>query len=143
MRVYLDNCSFNRPFDCQRNLRVRLETEAKLAIQERILEGEIEVVWSYVLGFENRACPFEERRRQITRWRAVASAVVGESKKVLEISGVLSRMGLSAIDALHVACALDAQCDYFITTDDSILKKQEQVSGLRVRNPMDFVRDEF
>jgi hypothetical protein len=30
VRVYLDNCCFNRPFDDQRQTRVRLEAEVKL-----------------------------------------------------------------------------------------------------------------
>ena len=29
MRVYLDNCCYNRPYDEQVQLRIRLETEAK------------------------------------------------------------------------------------------------------------------
>ena len=29
MKLYLDNCCFNRPFDDQSQLRIRLETEAK------------------------------------------------------------------------------------------------------------------
>ena len=33
MRVYLDNCCYNRPFDEQTQPSVRLETEAKLLIQ--------------------------------------------------------------------------------------------------------------
>ena len=33
MRVYLDNCCYNRPFDEQVQLKVRLETVAKLAVQ--------------------------------------------------------------------------------------------------------------
>ena len=37
MKVYLDNCCFNRPFDGQDAIRVRLESEAKLEIQEMIL----------------------------------------------------------------------------------------------------------
>ena len=32
MRIYLDNCCYNRPFDEQTQLRIRLETEAKLPI---------------------------------------------------------------------------------------------------------------
>jgi len=43
MRIYLDNCCFNRPFDDQKQIRIRLETEAKLEIQRRILLGEIEL----------------------------------------------------------------------------------------------------
>ena len=33
MRVYFDNCCYNRPFDEQTQLKVRLETEAKMEIQ--------------------------------------------------------------------------------------------------------------
>ena len=39
MKIYLDNCMFNRPFDEQAHIRIRLETEAKLAIQEEIRRG--------------------------------------------------------------------------------------------------------
>jgi len=42
MRVYLDNCCFNRPFDDQSQARIRLEAEAKLEIQQRIADGTIE-----------------------------------------------------------------------------------------------------
>jgi hypothetical protein len=41
MRVYLDNCCFNRPFDDQRHLRIRLEAEAKLSIQEAIRDENV------------------------------------------------------------------------------------------------------
>ena len=35
MRVYLDNCCYNRPFDEQKQLCVRLETVTKLASAEK------------------------------------------------------------------------------------------------------------
>jgi len=38
-KVYLDNCCFNRPYDEQANISIRLETEAKLYIQEEIKKG--------------------------------------------------------------------------------------------------------
>ena len=36
MRIYLDNCCFNRPYDDQSQLRISLETQAKLYIQGMI-----------------------------------------------------------------------------------------------------------
>ena len=30
MRIYLDNCTFNRPFDDQTHIRIYVESEAKL-----------------------------------------------------------------------------------------------------------------
>jgi hypothetical protein len=53
LKLYLDNCCFNRPFDNQNQLKVYLETQAKLAIQEKIIAGEYELVWSYILDYEN------------------------------------------------------------------------------------------
>ncbi len=43
--------------------RIRLESEAKLEIQQRIKDRKIELAWSYVLDYENQANPFEERSR--------------------------------------------------------------------------------
>ena len=50
MRVYLDNCCYNRPFDGQMQLKVRLETEAKLRVQAMMRNGEFEYVWSDILS---------------------------------------------------------------------------------------------
>jgi hypothetical protein len=33
MRIYFDNCSYNRPFDDQSQIKIRLETSAKIYIQ--------------------------------------------------------------------------------------------------------------
>lgn len=72
MRVYLDNCSLNRPFDDQTQLIVHLETEAKLYIQDKIKKGEYEFIWSYVSDYENAANPSPERREAIGEWRNIA-----------------------------------------------------------------------
>ena len=67
MKIYLNNCCFNRPYDDQTQLRIRLEAEAKLKIQEDIRNGVIELVWSYILDYENGMNPFSERKEQISK----------------------------------------------------------------------------
>ncbi len=47
MKIYLDNCSFNRPFDDQTFMRIKLETDAKLYIQEQVKHGALQLTWSY------------------------------------------------------------------------------------------------
>ncbi len=59
--VYLDNLCFNRRFADQQQMRVQIEAETTLFIQERIRGGRLGLVWSYMLDFENAANPFEER----------------------------------------------------------------------------------
>ena len=65
MKVYLDNCCYNRPYDDQSQLRISLETQAKLQIQSMIRNKEIELVSSYVLMYENSKNPHELRKRTI------------------------------------------------------------------------------
>ena len=141
MRVYLDNCCFNRPFDDQRQTRVRLEAEAKLCIQEHIRSGTLELVWSYMVDFENAANPFEERRTTISGWRHYATMDVEETAMILQSANRLARKGLKAKDALHIACAIAGECTYFVTTDDDILKRRQDVHDITVIDPTAFVRE--
>jgi len=67
-RLYLDNCCFNRPYDDQTNLLVRLETEAKLFIQQAILHKSFDLVWSYILDYENSVNPYQNRKQAIVKW---------------------------------------------------------------------------
>ena len=125
MRVYLDNCMFNRPFDDQSHIRIRLEAEAKLYIQQQIREQKLELIWSYILEFENAQNPYYERRHAIQTWQALAVVDIEETTALLYTARDLLAQGIKAKDALHVACAVEGQADYFLSTDDKLLKKSK------------------
>ena len=141
MKIYLDNCCFNRPFDDQKQLRIKLETEAKLYVQEKILQGQFELIWSYILDFENSKNPFPERREQITKWRAHSKADIEENEKTIKIATRINQHGIRKMDALHIACAITAEAKYFLTTDDGILKKAIQVQDIIVTDPIGFIKE--
>lgn len=113
MRLYLDNCCFNRPFDDQSIAKNRLETEAVLIIQERILNREYELVWSYVLEYENSRNPYVAKRNDIRKWRALSACITEPDSVILDIAKSLKSYGIKAMDALHIACAVCSECDYF------------------------------
>lgn len=138
MLIYLDNCCFNRPFDDQSQVRVLLETEAKLALQDRIRCGALALAWSYVMELENEANPFEDRRSSISTWRNVASVYVLESKEIVDRAEALNKQGFRAKDALHVSCAILGACQFFLSTDKGILKKAGLVTELAILNPVDY-----
>jgi hypothetical protein len=83
LKLYLDNCCFNRPFDDQSQLLVRLETEAKLFIQEGIKNGTFELVWSCILDYENDANPFPMQKRRIRSWKSFAAQDIEISDNVI------------------------------------------------------------
>lgn len=141
MRIYLDNCCFNRPFDDQSHLKIRLESEAKLGIQEDIRSGEYELVWSYILDYENRRNPFSERKEQIAKWRGYAKKDVIENEHILLLAKNIREHGIKKMDALHLACAVHAQAVFFLTTDAGILKKASLIHDIIITDPVGFIRE--
>lgn len=139
LKLYLDNCCFNRPFDDQSQLIVQLETEAVLFIQEKIKSGEIELVWSSILDFEIGKNPHKNRRETTLDFRDQACFIAEISVETQHKSVELQQQGLALIDSLHVACAMEASCDYFLTTDKKILNKT--VENFTIVNPICFVQE--
>jgi len=139
IRVYLDNCCFNRPYDDQSQMRIEIETKAKLFIQRQILEGSIELVWSYVMDFENGNNPYLEKRNAIAAWRNLAIAYVDEDEGIIQTAEKIAATGVKESDALHVAAAIAGNCCYFITTDGRIQKYQTE--EIKIVNPMEFFKE--
>ena len=142
VRVYLDNCCYNRPFDNHGNMVVALEALAKLQIQAMMHEGKIEYVWSDILTCEVAENPFLERRESILSWAGNAVAYVRSTNEVLERGRELQKLGLKAKDALHVASAEIAHCDWLITTDRGLTKKIQTLGDMTIGNPMSFITQE-
>jgi hypothetical protein len=141
VRIYLDNCCFNRPFDDQSQIRVRLEAEAKLKIQEEIRSGRLQLTWSYILDYENSRNPYQERREQIRNWKNYAASDIQESSDLLEVANLLNQIGIQKIDCLHIACAILSKCEYFLTTDDGILKCGKEIDDIRIDDPIGFIKE--
>ena len=139
MKIYLDNCSFNRPFDDQSSMRIKLETEAKLFVQEKILLGKLQLIWSHILEYENMQNPFIERRNAIIEWKKIAAEKIGGTKNVVARASEFTRYGVKSKDALHIACAIEGKAEYFLTTDDKLLKKLAKTKELIVINPVNFI----
>ena len=139
MRVYLDNCCYNRPFDDQRDLTTALETFAKLQIQALMRTGVLEYVWSDSLCHEVDRNPFPRRYRSIVSWLDGAVVYIETTDDVVERARKFTSIGVKKMDALHLASASKAECDWFFTTDKGILKKVRNVGAMRVANPVEFV----
>lgn len=140
MRVYLDNCMFNRPFDNQAQIRIRLESEAKLYIQNKIKSKVIELVWSYILEIENLQNPHDERRVAIQKWKALSTIKIIENSEVLTHANQLLKFGIKPKDALHVASAVEGKGDYFLTTDDQLLSGIKKSNMIEILNPVDYIK---
>jgi hypothetical protein len=137
VRLYIDLSCFNRPFDDQVQERIRRETEAVFVILNRILEGKDDLVWSWVLTFENSKHPKPDRGAEIALWEARASLVIHADSAVEERARRMAEQGIPALDAAHLASAEAGGAEIFVTCDDVVLRRSRRLRlGLRVLNPV-------
>ena len=140
MKIYLDNCCFNRPFDDQSQVKIHIEAQAKLDIQKNIKQGNYDLVWSYILEYENEMNPFEERKESIIKWKNIAKEKIVANSDIISLAESICNQGIKPKDALHISCAIYAKCKYFITTDRLLLNKN--VNGIKIINPTQFILEE-
>ena len=141
MRIYLDNCCLSRPFDDQKSMRIFLETEAKLFIQEQIKLGKLEIASSYILHFENMQCQLKIKRESVGEFLKLYSAIYIDITFAEHVKAKAEKFisaGIKQKDAYHVASAILAECDYFLTVDDRLIK--HKVDEIIMMNPTDFIR---
>ena len=140
LKIYLDNCCYNRPYDDQSQLKISLEAQAKLEIQQQIRNGVFDLVASYVLVAENAANRFESKRNDIQNFiDTYTHTYVSENvdEQVKSLAKEIMATGVKLMDACHVASSIISGCDYFLTTDKRLLKYQtDKVKNL---NPMTFI----
>ena len=142
MRVYLDNCCYNRPFDEQTHLRIRLETVTKLAVQLLMATRVVEYVWSKALDYEISFNPFPKRKTSIMWWRDGAVEYIETTEEIIRRGEEIESLGIKPKDALHLASAEKANCDMFLTTDRGILKKVSLLGRMKILNPIQFISEE-
>jgi len=140
LKVYLDTCCYNRPYDDQTQMRINLETQAKLYIQELIKENKLNLVTSYVLDYENSNSKYYMKMDAIKQFMNTNSKIYVGSKRISEVEKLASEIqetGIKEKDSLHIACAIIAECDYFVSTDDRLLKYK--TDKIKLVTPMDFI----
>jgi hypothetical protein len=132
MLIYLDMCCLKRPFDDQSQPRIRLESEAVLALLSAESEA-IRFARSPALWLENTRNPLPVRAARLARWLEPVDAA-GDSAALEQRTRLLMQMGFGNFDALHVASAEATAADVFSTCDDRLLKAAMNVrDALRVR----------
>jgi len=140
MKIYLDNCCFNRPFDNQSVMTIKLESDAKLFIQDLIKQNYIQLVWSFMLDFENNANPFKNKKEWIFKWESYAKEYIILTENIEEYSERLLLLSFKKKDAIHISCAVAGNCQYFITTDKGILRKNDKIKNIIISDPIQFIK---
>ena len=145
MIIYLDVCCWNRPFDDQTQSRIRLEAEAVLSILGMADDGKLNVVSSDIVDEELSQMPEVERREKVELLLSLASSHVSFTAAIERRADELQRWNIAPLDALHLVSAESARADYFLTTDDQLLRlalRHKSELKAKIENPAKWLIEE-
>ena len=145
MRIYLDNCCYNRPFDDQTQERIHIESEAILAILQRSQEGIYTIIGSDILELEINQSNDLIKRQRVSNLYSVASEIVKYSDDIASAAkNIMSVSNIKLFDSLHIASAQAGNADVFLTTDDKLEKMSSKLMlSMRILNPLKFLMEDF
>jgi predicted nucleic acid-binding protein len=150
MRIYLDNCCYNRPFNDFSQERIRLEGQAVLKILVRAYLGWDEIVGSEAVDFEIRNIASVHKRLLVEAvYSSIRRHVVYTPEIIKRAQEIRSQSNIRTLDSLHIACAQSAEVEVLLTTDDRLeracrrleLTRVPAVPKLRVMNPVNYIKE--
>jgi predicted nucleic acid-binding protein len=144
MRIYLDVCCLNRPFDDRVQDRVRLESEAVLTILSHSQTENWLLLSSEVVDIEISKIPDNDRRHKVSILSAIPHSYIVIDDEIEKRALELEKLGFRSFDALHIACAEEGGADVLLTTDDDLLRKASQRSDvlkIKLENPVKWLME--
>ena len=143
IRVYLDTCVWCRPFDAMVSDRILEEAESMIELMKKVDNSEINILGSSVLLFEVSMISNDLKRisveKLIARIATEISPVTGSTMNLAE--QIMNNCSVGAMDAMHLAFAIENGVQVFLTTDDGILSNADHISkyNIAVKNPTEMV----
>jgi predicted nucleic acid-binding protein len=146
MRLYLDSCCYNRPYDDQAQEKIHMEGEAVLAIIGKSKQIDDEIIGSSALDLEIERINDIEKKvkvkyfydQTITTKVSYSTAIF---KRVQELS---EQTGIRTLDRFHLAFAENANVDILLTTDNKFEKAVSKLNlKLKVINPLKYFMEDM
>ncbi len=144
MKIYLDVSCLNRPFDDQRQTRIRLEAEAVALVMERMDLGVWEQVSSQMATLEVESIGDPDRKECVQTLLEDVELYVRLTDKEFSRAAILEELGFKAADALHVAAAETALADVLLSCDDRLCRLAKRCRRqllVQVINPLVWLQE--
>ena len=143
LKLYLDTCCYNRPFDDLEQEKINLEANAIENIFRKHINKEVEIYKSMVIDFEISKIKLDNKRRQVEDlYDAMELSQITYTPEIKQRALELKQFNIKDMDALNLSFAESADIDYFITTDRLLINASKRANlRIKVINPIEFIME--
>ncbi len=143
LKLYLDNCCYNRPFDDLKHEKINLEAEAINNIINMFENKKIIIYKSKIIDYEISKMMSGDKKRQVEDlYDALELKNIPYNDNIDIRVEELEKYNIHFMDAYHIAYAESKNIDYFITVDKQLINASQKANlKLVVLNPIDFIME--
>jgi len=141
LKIYLDCCCYNRPFDDQTQERIYQETQIIMGILRGCQSGNYEIIGSSALSMEIDRIGDPAKRQCVSDLYTLADSYVNFDESIeVRAKEIASQSKIRTYDSSHIALAEKAGVDVMITTDDKLERMASHLQlNVEAVNPFKFL----
>jgi predicted nucleic acid-binding protein len=142
MKLYLDSCCYNRPYDDQTQEKIHMEGEAILAIISKCKQTDDEIVGSSALDLEIDQNSDIEKKEKVKYFyeQTVTSKTEYSASIFKRVQELSEQTNIRTLDRFHLSFAENSNVDILLTTDTKFEKASSKLNlRLRVINPLKYL----
>jgi hypothetical protein len=146
LKLYLDTCCYNRPFDDQTDDKIHMESESIISIIKLFSKKQIEILGSEIIDYEISKISDIIKQQKVMEISTIVKIKLLIDDKAEERALFLESLGFKAFDALHIAIAEINKLDIFISTDKKIIDLSNRIAEkmlINIRNPLNFIKEYY
>ena len=143
LKLYLDNCCYNRPFDDLNQETIISEATAIENIFSKNVNKKIQIYKSMAIEFEILKIKDDNKRRQVEDLIDAMDLIEIDYSQIIKQRAMeLIKYNIKDMDALHIAFAESKNIDFFITTDKFLINASKRVKlKVKIMNPVEFLME--
>jgi predicted nucleic acid-binding protein len=141
--LYLDACSWCRPYDNLSQPRIYIESEAILEILHLCKLKSWRIAASEVIEIELMRIKDTEKLDNVKGLYEEATEYLTLTNDIKLLAQIFQQYGLKKYDSLHLATAQINGYDVLLTTDDNFRRKALKMKlNIQVYNPVEWLLEE-
>ncbi|ADL36065.1 hypothetical protein bpr_II126 (plasmid) [Butyrivibrio proteoclasticus B316] len=143
MKIYLDNCCFNRILDDRSYPIIYLERNSVMLILELAEAKRIEIIGSEMLRKEISDTPSYMKREKLALMYSLCSSEIKVTENIVDRAiEIRDNSNIRTKDSIHLACAEAAKADVFLTTDKKFMNNANRIPAkIKVKNPTEWLME--
>ena len=144
LKIYFDNCCYNRPYDDQTQAKIQMETNAIMDIINYSKENNCLIYSSAIVELETKKNGIPDKKNLVLIFynSIKPNKIQFDTSVINRAKELLVRYNIKRKDALNIAyCELE-NIDYLLSTDKLFINASKRaILNLKVMNPRDFIEE--